>query len=238
MNLRSIKSKEEIDAIEASAKIGDAVMRRLVRDVKPGTPEAEIFGLAAHEMTRHGGELPTMLLMASTNMFDPDDLVLRERPLNRTIEKGSIVINEYAPRHPTGEESQIGFPIAFGEPSDEYRKMEEVMLEVYTNISGTLRPGNTSADIRNQTKPIYDAGYVCRSPLVQSNLGSLGLRGNQFHARDRDFDLLEDMVLVVEVLVSNAELTKGVFACDTWHITGSGPRRLNEFPAGIHVVQS
>jgi hypothetical protein len=64
------------------------------------------------------------------------------------------------------------------------------------------------------------------------------LRGNQFHARDRDFDLLEDMVLVVEVLVSNAELTKGVFACDTWHITGSGPRRLNEFPAGIHVVQS
>jgi Xaa-Pro aminopeptidase len=240
-SVRSVKSDEEIDMIEQSARIGDRVMERLVEDLERGMPESRVFGLVADEMTRHGGELPTMILLESTAMADSDDAFQRERPRNRTLSDGDIIVNEHAARYPDGSESQFGTTISFGDPTADYREMLELMFEVHAAVVDLLRPGVTSHQIAAAATPIEESGYVRESPLVHGELGGgvgsgphIGLpEGMKEH--EPDFELAENMVLVPEVHVSDEAGTKGVFVCDTYAVTDGAPRRLNEFPLE-HVV--
>jgi Xaa-Pro aminopeptidase len=240
--VRLIKSDEEIEMIEASAKIGDRVIERMVRELKPGMTEGELFGLVAEEMTEHGGELPTMILLETTAMANSDDAFQRERARNRTLSEGDVVVNEHAARYPDGSESQFGTTMSIGEPTEEYQEMIDLMLEVHEEVVENLRAGNTSEDVLAAADPIEEAGYVRASPLAHGELGGgvsagphIGLPRAYSDLED-SFTLREDMVLVPEVHVSTPDYTKGVFICDTYAVTAGAPRRLNEFEPGHFVV--
>lgn len=242
MTLRLVKSEEEIELIAASARIGDRVMDRMVDDVEPGMTESELYGIVAHEMARHGGELPAMILLITTSMSEPDDAFQRERPRNRTLATGDIIVNEHAVRYPDGSESQFGTTVSLGEPTPEYQEMIDLMLEVHENVVDALRPGNTNSDVLEAAAPIREAGYARGSPLVHGELGGgvsagphIGLPGVD-PAEEPEVELREGMVLVPEVHVATPDFTKGVFICDTYAVTDGAPRRLNEFSPEHFVV--
>ena len=238
-DMRRVKSDEEIEFIEKSAKIGDRVMERMIEEVEAGMTEASLYGMVADEMTQHGGELPTMILLESTSMADSDDAFQRERARNRTLSEGDIIVNEHAPRYPDGSESQFGTTISLGEPTEDYQEMIDLMFEVHEDVVDNLRPGNTSSDIAEAAEPIEESDYIRESPLAHSELGggvgassSIGL---PMDMEEEDFELKENMVFVPEVHVSNEEGTKGAFVCDTYVVTDGAPRRLNDFPLE-HIV--
>jgi Xaa-Pro aminopeptidase len=238
--LRMKKSDEGIEMIERSAKIGDRVMETLAERVEPGMTESHVFGVAAEAMAEHGGELPTMILVASTDTYDSDDSKQRMRPVNRTLSTGDTLIHEHAPRYPDGSESQIGRPTFLGEPSEEYQEMTELMMEVYEDLLDAIRPGNTGQDLSDACKPIEEAGYYHGSPAAHAEIGGgvsarplIGIGGGDSSAGslgDDDVVLEENMVLVPEPAVHTSDGTKGVFTCDTVVVTNDGYRRLNEFP--------
>ena len=230
--LRMIKSDEEIEMIEKSAAIGDRVMESIRENVELGMTESEVFGIAAETMARHGGELPTMILVASTNTYDSDDSKQRMRPVNRKLQKGDTIIQEYTPRYPDGAESQISRPVFLAEPAEEYKEMTELMLEVYDDLMDAIRAGNTAQDLIEAVEPIKEAGYEHGAPVAHASVGG-GVSARPLirpNSDDADLVLEENMVLIPEPAIRTPDHTKGVFICDTVAVTDGEPRRLNDYP--------
>jgi Xaa-Pro aminopeptidase len=234
--LRHVKSDEELAFVRRSAEIGDRVMERVVASIEPGMRESELWGTVAHEMTRHGGELPTMILCCSTSTHDSDDGHQRERPRDRRLAAGDLIINEHAPRYPDGSESQIGIPVCLGEPSPQYREMLDLMLEVYEAVVAALRAGNTGADVIAAGAPIEEAGYVRSAPLVHGELGG-GISGPTVGVEDHgeghtgaDVRFEENMTVVPEIHVATPDWSAGVFMNSTFVVTDGAPEPLTTYP--------
>jgi Xaa-Pro aminopeptidase len=236
--LRHVKSDEEVEIIERSAKIGALVMEAVIDRIEPGLPESALWGIVADAMAYQGGELPTMILGCSTNMYDSDDGHQRERPRNRTLREGDFVINEHSPRYPDGSESQIGIPVLLGEPSPLYEELIEQTMAVHETVVDHLRPGNTGGDVIDAVDPIVEAaGYVRSAPLVHGELGG-GISGPTVGVESpdgegltgRDIEFKENMTLVPEVHLSTPDWSAGVFINATYVIEDGGARCLNDFP--------
>ena len=106
--VRLIKSEEEIEFLERAAEIGDRMHEAVAEHIQPGMTEADVFAWMHHAMLHHGGDIPTMVLAVSFNMFEGDGNYLHETPHNRVLKKGDIILTEIAPRYPDGSECQTG----------------------------------------------------------------------------------------------------------------------------------
>lgn len=237
--LRAVKSDEEIQMLARCAEIGDRAMYALAATLKPGMQESEIYGIMAHAFCNHGSELPTMILTATTSMHEPDDSFQRERPRDRVLKEGDVIITEVAPRYPDGSEIQTGKPFTLGEPVGEYKRMFEVMLEAYHRVIDALRPGKTDRDVIEAGQVIKDAGYQWHSPLIHSELGGgvsnpviVGMEG--ISVPPITFE--PNMVFVPELHVADKDYLKGVFICDTVVVTENKPVCLNKYPAQVTVL--
>jgi Xaa-Pro aminopeptidase len=232
--VRFIRSEEEIVQIEQAARIGDLMSAAIAEDVHVGLPEREVFTSLASAMVRNGGDYPSQILVASAPTATAFDTYQRERPMNRIIEQGDMLLAEYAPRWPTGAECQTGRTFFFGKPHDRYRRMAEVMLEAYDAVVDALQPGMTDEDILKAADVISDAGYIRRGPLIHGAeggaSGSLPMVAPPVAVKEAEsFEVVPGIVLCVEIHVAEAD-NSGVFMSDTF-VTTDGPARcLNAFP--------
>ena len=240
--VRRIKSDEEIEFLEKAAEIGDKMIEAIVQNVRPGMNEADIFAWMSYAMIKNGGEIPAMVLATSTNTFDPDSSFQGVTPRNRVLQPGDIILTEVGPRYPDGSECQTGKPIAFGEPSQEYRKMVDIMLRAYDRVVDQLRPGKTDQDIARAGSVIREAGYVWHSPLIHSELGGgvsatpVVFGHDDAFIPQESFVMEPNMTIVPEIHVASPDWTRGVFMCDTWVITPGEPRCLNKYPRQLTII--
>jgi Xaa-Pro aminopeptidase len=231
--LRLIRSDEEISFLERAARIGDA-MSESIESIEPGMSEREIFARLSEAMIRNGGEIPTMVLAASGSSFTSFDTFQRERPMNRILSRGDVIVTEVAPRYQDGSECQTGRTYALGQPSAEYERLAEIMLEAYRRVVDQLRPGRTDADILEAGSLIKEAGYTWMSPLIHGAeggaTGSLPIIAPGVdHLEVEPTVLQTNMVVCVEIHVGKPDNSAEVFMADTWVVTDSDPRCLNKY---------
>ncbi|MBS1895520.1 MAG: aminopeptidase P family protein [Actinobacteria bacterium] len=232
--VRFVRSAAEIESIERAARIGDAISAAVAESVAVGMPEREVFRVMSDAMIGSGGESPAQILVASGPTGSAYDTCQRERPLNRLLEHGDILLTEVAPRWADGAECQTGRTYFLGEPSSRYRDMVEVMRETYDATIAALRPGNTHEDIAKATQIISAAGYVQRGPLIHGAeggaTGSLPMVAPPVAVKEVEpFEVVPNVVLCVEIHVAAPDHS-GVFISDTWVTTEGEPRCLNSFP--------
>ncbi|MEV7046298.1 M24 family metallopeptidase [Amycolatopsis sp. NPDC051061] len=232
--VRFTRSAEEVGSIEHAARIGDAMSAAIPAHLRAGLPEREAFACLSAEMIRQGGEYPTQILVASGPTAAAFDTCQRERPMNRILEQGDVLLTEVAPRVPDGAECQTGRTYFFGKPADRYRRMVDVMLETYDAVIDSLRPGKTDRDIAKAAEVISAAGYVRRGPLIHGAeggaSGSLPMVAPPVAVAEVEpFEVVPDIVVCVEIHVAEPDHS-GVFLSDTWVTTTGAPRCLNSFP--------
>ncbi|MBV8952076.1 MAG: aminopeptidase P family protein [Actinobacteria bacterium] len=238
--VRLIRSNEEIASLERAARIGDVMSSAVAERVRPGMPERGIFAVLSEAMIHAGGEIPTMVLAASGPSLGPFDTFQRERPMNRMLMPADVILTEIAPRVPDGSECQTGRSYTFGEPSSEYRRLAEVMMETYDAISAQLRPGRTDQDVVDAAQPIRRAGYVWLSPLIHGAeggaAGSLPMIAPSMSLLEEEpFTFAPDMVVTIEVHIAKPDYTAGLFTADTW-VVGEQPRCLNQYRRELIVI--
>ncbi|MDG6923690.1 MAG: aminopeptidase P family protein [Nitrososphaerota archaeon] len=242
-NVRWIKSSEEIKWVEKAAHLGDLMQEALVKNVKPGITEHEIWALVLHTVLVNGGE-DNMALMSTNNTYDSDCPDTRVRPMERAMQKGYILNMENGPSY-NGYEAQTGHPICIGEPNPEYRHMFDVCLEAYKRVSDQLRVGRTEDDIARAGQIIYDSGY-CQigAPLCHGMSGGVQQDGPVVSVQRSDYRIFQPVeikpntVWTVEISVATKDEMKGVFMADTFLATegGSAPCRLQKYPTQLTIV--
>ncbi|MDG6939627.1 MAG: aminopeptidase P family protein [Nitrososphaerota archaeon] len=240
-DVRMVRSAEEIAWIEKSAHLGDLMVEELVRKIKPGITEHQIFGTVYDTVISNGGE-DSMILMSINDTYDSDSPDTRVRPMPRTMQKGYILNMENGPVW-NGYEAQTGKPICLGEPHPEYRHMFDVCLEAYKRVSDQFRAGRTEKDILEAGKVVLDSGYVnIGAPLCHGMSGGFPQDGPVVSPGHSDFGIFKpvevrkDTVWTVEISVATKDEMKGVFMADAFLVTDGAPRRLHRYPAQLTVV--
>ena len=141
-DIRMKKSAEEIGAFEHAAACSDAVSEAIFETARPGVGEIEIYAamMAAH--IRNGGEVPTMMLMASGAEAGQTFLV----PTRRKLEPDDILVAEADTKY-MGYQGQSVESVCVGAPPSDYERLFEVSLECFNLILEAMKPGVPYADL-------------------------------------------------------------------------------------------
>lgn len=154
--LRMIKDETEIENIRIASAKTDTAWEKFVATVKiTGRSEREAGEILADLLAEQGLSRPTFMIVGSgPNSASPHYLTG-----DRTIQDGDAVVFDFGARwnHYT---SDITRTVYIGEPTDEYRKVYNIVLQANRAALAAVRPGVACQEIdRAARKVIDDAGY-------------------------------------------------------------------------------
>lgn len=154
--LRRVKSVEEIDLIQAAARITDLVFQDLLRMIKPGVAELDIAAEISYRHRKYGAEgdafEPIVLAGRRTSL-------IHGRPGNAKVKKGDPVLIDMGCFF-NGYCCDMTRTLFAGRPSGEMKKIHQAVLAAQRSAIGMLRAGAASREVdRRARESIADAGY-------------------------------------------------------------------------------
>ena len=151
--LRMIKSEEEQAFIRDAAKRTNAAITATHGRLKSGLTEAEVSRMLEEEFRKQGVSGGGLV------QFGPDSAFPHGGPADRKLQKGDTVLIDAGCRV-RGYSSDITRTASFGNPSDELRKVYDVVDEAQIAGITALRAGAIPEEVdRAARKVIEDAGY-------------------------------------------------------------------------------
>ena len=239
-DLQLVKSDEELSFFARGAAYTDYTMAALIKAVKPGVSEVDLYGrimIAAHEC----GGSPDFALLGSTSMAEPDMPYPWHIPSERVVQTGDIVLNEISVSYGACS-GQLIVPIAVGEPPAEYRELHDVARHTLDEVAKVLRPGATQDDIAEAARPITDAGFIAQAPIIHGwpnppmrPVLSVGIRADSY-GKVTPFTLQENMLIMVEPNPATPDKKKGLFVGAMHVVTKEGGYNLHKHPLDFAVV--
>ncbi len=153
---RGSKSKEEVNKIRAAQEITDAVFAELCDWIEPGMTEREVGAEIVYRHLKRGAERMSFDPIVAAG---PNGALPHARPSDRALQKGDMVVIDMG-CFLNGYASDMTRTIAIGEPSDEARKVYQLVWEAQEAAIAAARSGITGTDIDAVAREIIeDAGY-------------------------------------------------------------------------------
>jgi Xaa-Pro aminopeptidase len=236
--LWSVKSDEEIHAMERAGQLCDEAFKAMAKKARPGVKEYELRAIVAETIMRGGGDF-NFIIIGSTPMSNPKMFFGNPHPSARALQKGDIILNELAAEY-NGLQAQIGSPICIGEPPSKIRSFfKEIVLPGYETIEKTLKPGNSLEEVRKAASFFRQRGYQSR-PIILHGLGvsSEGPEVNVYGVDAEPYESLlkPNMTVMLEPNPIMPDGTFGIFLGRSYVITESGHRLLTKYPLELTVV--
>ena len=168
IQLRMVKSVEELAYIRAAADITGRARQRLFDQVEPGMTERDVARLMRRLVLEEGGDGTSFVILqldepGSRNAFKYD----------RPLRAGSILSVDAGARVGMYTVDYARMAV-LGDATDEQRKVHSAALEVNRKMADTLRPGVTCAEIhRVGVGAMQEAGVQVDDPrrLRESRMG-------------------------------------------------------------------
>lgn len=161
---RLLKDEEEIEYLSKAADIADKTFEEVVKYIKPGVTEKDISDKIKELLIELGGdELSFEPIVAS----GPNSSKPHYNDDKRVIEEQDLVILDYGCRY-KGYCSDISRTVFIGEPTEEQRKVYEIVLRANEEAEKAVREGIAAEEIdKIARKIISDEGYgeyfICRT---------------------------------------------------------------------------
>jgi len=233
VQLRLVKSEEEIAFLRKGAEFSDRAIEALEREVRPGINEYELAAIVEYAYLGLGGKTH-IHYMAATPMRNPGVCVPAQHLSNRVLEQGDVLITEIS-AHYHGYPGQILRPFTIGEPpTAEYQRMYNAAAEVFHRIAGVIRAGATSDEVLDAAEYIHTAGFTIYDDLVHGfGCGYLPpiLRTRRTSARTpQPFTFQEKMTVVIQPNVITADERMGVQVGELVRVTHGGVESLHRYP--------
>lgn len=233
MQLRLIKSEEEIEFLRRGAEFSDLAIEALEREARPGIPEYELAAIVEGAYLGLGGRTH-IHYMATTPMRNPTVCVPAQHLSNCIIEKGDVLITEIS-AHYHGYAGQILRPFAIGTPpTPEYQRLYDVAVEAFNRIAGVILPGATTDEVLNAAECIHAAGFTIYDDLVHGFGGGYLppiLRTRRTSNRlPEPFTFRENMVIVIQPNVITENERMGVQVGELVRVGSGGVESLHRYP--------
>ncbi len=230
---RSIKSLEEIRALQYSLSTCEAAMSDLRTLLTPGMTEQQALAILLKGSIERGGEYPETRLMTSGPRTNP----WFQETSDRVIEEGDFLSFDTDLIGPMGFYNDISRSWVVGDvkPTDEQRKLYEISrAQLETNIS-LLQPGMEFLEFAGKAYELPEAYLSNRYADVGHGCG-MGVEypflwypeDEALGAYDGVFE--ENMVVCIESYVGAKDGVQGVKLEQPVWITADGPVVLAEYP--------
>jgi len=236
VQLRQIKSAEEIDWMRIGAALTDRAMAALHDGLRPGLTERELADLVERAYIVHGGT-NVIHYFGVTSMADPRLGVPTQFVANRKVERGDAVVAEISAafwEYP----GQVLRSFAVGAaPSKLYRELHAVADAAFDAIAAVLKDGVMPQQIIDAAGVIEEAGFTIIDDLLHGYgggylppvLGSHSRPGAQIP----DAPLRAGMTVVIQPNVVTADGKAGVQTGELVLVTATGIEPLHAMPRGF-----
>ncbi len=155
-DLRMVKDAEEIELMRHAQKITDAAFTHICGFIKPGLTEQQIRVELENFMFNNGADALSFgsIIAAGPNGANP-----HAQPGEYVVKKGDMIVMDYGAGY-HDYHSDMTRTVCVGEPSDEQRRVYDVVREAHEACAAAVKPGCIGADIHNlAVQVITDAGY-------------------------------------------------------------------------------
>lgn len=154
--LRSTKDEEELALMRKASGIADGVLEKLRHFIKPGMMERHISEAIPQFLEELGSDTISFSPIVATG---PNGSMPHYGGNKRVIEDNDIVLLDFGGRC-NGYCSDVTRTFFVGEPTEEQKKVYEIVRLAQEAGEAAVRPGATGQDVdRAARKVIVDAGY-------------------------------------------------------------------------------
>jgi Xaa-Pro aminopeptidase len=165
--LRRLKSKEELEVMTRACRIVDETMGAVTASVKPGVTMHELVEQVEHEMRTRGSRTASFTTHITSMGFEDERESIDHRGTQPLREGESVLFDFGAVLD--GYCSDFGRTIFCGEPTAEYRRAYQAMIDAQAAGQAASKPGTTAADVNRACRlPIEEAGY---GPYFRHRMG-------------------------------------------------------------------
>ena len=151
--MREVKSKEEIKAIEDAADLISEILDQVIRKLKPGMTEKEV-AWEIEILARHGGA--EGLSFPSIVASGPNSALPHAVPTDRKLGKNEPVIIDAGVRL-NGYCSDITRTVFLGEPGAEFRNIYRTVRHAQVSALKEVRPSVDSTQLDRAAREVIDA---------------------------------------------------------------------------------
>ncbi|HYE81789.1 MAG TPA: Xaa-Pro peptidase family protein [Clostridia bacterium] len=154
--MRLIKSGEERDFLRKAADIADRVMSEVIKYIRPGLLERDISNKIEELFLEYGGQ---GLAFDSIVASGPNTSRPHYNKDDRRIEEKDIIILDFGCRY-NGFCSDISRTVFVGEPTEEQRKIFDIVVTANTKAEELVKPGVTAGQVDLAARTVIrEAGY-------------------------------------------------------------------------------
>lgn len=199
VELRQIKSKNELACIQEGFRIIDLATDEVIRNLRPGVTELQMVGIAQKVIYEEGAEYEGLPMYVFSEKSTSHAI---SRSGYRTINKGDIVqlnlsakIDGYSP--------SIGLPVIMGKLEGERRRVIEFCKQAHDWTVDQLKAGVLASDIAKDFYKMYvDNGF--KDNFVYGPCHGTGMIEVEAPWMETisDYKLLENMTFQVDTFIS------------------------------------
>jgi Xaa-Pro aminopeptidase len=236
IQLRQVKSAEEIDWLRIGAWFSDRGMAGLRDGLKPGLTERQLGDLVERAYVADGGT-NVIHYFGATSMRDPQVAVPRQFPSTRQVHPGDIIFAEISAAfwdHP----GQVLRSFAVDEdPPQLYRELHAAADAAFDAIAAVLKAGIMPAEVIEAAGVIEDSGFTIIDDLLHGYGGGylppiLGSRSRPAGPIPQEpFQAGQTVVIQPNVVTRDGKA--GVQTGELVVITQNGIESLHAFPRGF-----
>src|SRR5574341_103006 len=230
--LTTIKSAEEIQAMECAGELVVDGFKAVIDAARPGVHEYELAAAATYAIMKGNGRIHLMMI-GSTSMHDPKMVFPNPLPSERVLKDGDIILCEMVATY-KGYSAKIGHPITIGPPTEQYNTFfKKLALGGIRALEAELIPGNTLENVSKagsyfrahggQSRPIMIHGLdlITAPPFISTD---------HVKALPGDEVIRPGNTYAIEITPISADGTFGIFFSRTYVITEDGHRNIIPYP--------
>jgi Xaa-Pro aminopeptidase len=152
LNLRRVKSANEIACIREAARITDLATKAVMAELKPGKTELELVGIAQKCIYENGAEYEGLPMYCFAEKSTRHAI---SRSSYKVIQAGDIVQLNLSAKI-CGYSPSIGLPVCCGKLSSEKRELVQFGLDAHYWTEENLKPGVLASDIAKNFIKFYE----------------------------------------------------------------------------------
>lgn len=230
--LRMVKDEQELAAIEQAVRIVELALKRTVEQIRVGMTERELSRFCADAIVAAGadGESFENIVASGPNGANP-----HHSNSDRAFQPGDLIVIDCGARY-GGYISDITRTVALGEPSEEARRIYDLVLEANTAGRRVARPEATGSAIDAAAREAIAAGGYGEYFIHRTGHG-FGLEAHELPniVAGSDEPLAPGTTFTIEPGIYVPGVA-GVRIEDDMVITEEGARSLTSFPRELMVI--
>lgn len=231
LEIRAIKTQQEVDAIREAIRLSEQALHRLMDWVKPGMTENEISGELGRLLKEAGSSGEAFEPLAQTG---PNTALPHGFPSERSLGKDEFLLIDFGGRR-HDYPADITRTFCLGAPTGEMQKIYDTVLEANLAATAVAAPGVACGDVDKAARDVITkAGYG--EFFIHRTGHGLGLEGHELPqiAAGVTETLEPGMVFTIEPGIYIPGLG-GVRIEDNIHVTETGVEVLTQYPRELTV---